>query len=144
MASVQPVEIKIFGMDQVELNELAKQVAGEIRKIDGIEDIFNGITIAGPTIELVPNHQELTRFNISPESFQYQVQTIMEGNIVGNILEKEQLTDIRMIYPNSTRNSLERLKNQFIFLPDGKLKPLSAFASIKVNEGVAEINRENL
>jgi multidrug efflux pump subunit AcrB len=29
-------------------------------------------------------------------------------------------------------------------LPDGKLKPLSAFASIKVNEGVAEINRENL
>jgi multidrug efflux pump subunit AcrB len=28
MASVQPIEIKIFGMDQVELNELAKQVAG--------------------------------------------------------------------------------------------------------------------
>ena len=144
MASVQPIEIKIFGTDQVELHALGKQVAGEIEKIDGIEDVFDGIIIAGPTVEFNPNQQELARFNISPESFQYQVQTIMEGNIVGNILEKEQLTDIRMIYPGSTKNSLERVKDQFIFLPDGKLKPISSFASIKIQEGVAEINRENL
>jgi multidrug efflux pump subunit AcrB len=106
--------------------------------------VFDGVIIAGPTVEFNPNQQELARFNISPESFQYQVQTFMEGNIVGNILEKEQLTDIRMIYPGSTKNSLERVKDQFIFLPDGKLKPISAFASIKIQEGVAEINRENL
>jgi Cu/Ag efflux pump CusA len=93
---------------------------------------------------MIPNEQELARYNISPASFQFQVQTMMEGNIVGNILEKEQLTNIRMIYPGSTKNSLERVKNQFIFLPDGKLKPLSAFAAFKVNDGVAEINRENL
>jgi CzcA family heavy metal efflux pump len=144
MASVQPIEIKIFGMDQVELNNLARQVAGEIEQIEGIADVFNGITIAGPTIELIPDHQELSRFNITPQSFQYQVQTIMEGNIVGSILEKEQLTDIRMIYPGSTKNSFARIKNQFIFLPDGKLKPLSSFASFKVYDGVAETNRENL
>jgi len=69
---------------------------------------------------------------------------MMEGNIVGNILEKEQLTDIRMVYPGSTTNSLERIKNQYIFMHDGKLKPLTAFAEIKTHEGVAEINRENL
>jgi CzcA family heavy metal efflux pump len=144
MASVQPIEIKIFGMNQVELNELAKQVAGEIEKIDGVADVFDGITIAGPTVELIPNQQELARYNISPASFQFQVQTIMEGNIVGTILEKEQLTDIRMIYPGSTENSVERVRKQFIFLPDGKLKPISAFAAINMREGVAEINRENL
>jgi CzcA family heavy metal efflux pump len=144
MASVQPIEIKIFGMNQVELNDLAKQVAGELEKIDGVEDVFDGITIAGPSIELIPDHQELARYNITPESFQYQVQTMMEGNIVAYIQEKEQLTDIRMIYPNSTKNSFERIKSQFIFLPDGKLKPLSAFSTYKVFEGVAEINRENL
>jgi Cu/Ag efflux pump CusA len=131
-------------MDRSELVELGKQVAGELEKINGIEDVFNGITIAGPTLELIPDQEKLARFNISPESFQYQVQTIMEGNIVGNIKEKEQLTDIRMIYPDSKKNSLERVKNQFIFLPDGKLKPISAFAAFKLREGVAEINRENL
>jgi CzcA family heavy metal efflux pump len=144
MESVKPIEIKIFGMNQAELNNLARQVTGEINKIDGIEDVFDGIIIAGPTIEILPNQQELSRFNITPESFQYQVQTIIEGNIVGTILEKEQLTEIRMIYPNSTKNSYERVKDQFIFLPDSKLKPLSAFASYRVIEGVAEITRENL
>ena len=144
MASVKPIEIKIFGMNQAELNDLAKQVAGEIEKIGGIEDVYDGITIAGPSVEFIPDQQKLARFNVSSESFQYQVQTIMEGNIVGSILEKEQLTGIRMIYPGSTRNSLERARNQFLFLPDGKLKPISAFTSIKVYEGVAEINRENL
>ena len=76
-----------------------KQVAGEIEKIEGIEDVFDGIIIAGPSVEFIPDQQKLARFNISPASFQFQVQTMMEGNIVGNILEKEQLTDIRMIYP---------------------------------------------
>jgi CzcA family heavy metal efflux pump len=144
MASVKPIEIKIFGMNQVELNDLAKQVAAEIEKIDGIEDVYDGITIAGPSVEFIPDQEKLARFNVSPESFQYQVQTIMEGNIVGSILEKEQLTGIRMIYPGSIKNSLERARNQFLFLPDGKLKPISTFTSIKVYEGVAEINRENL
>jgi Cu/Ag efflux pump CusA len=67
-----------------------------------------------------------------------------EGNIIGSVQEKEQLTGIRMIYPNSTKNSLERVKDQFIFLPDGRLKPITDFASYKLHEGVAEITRENL
>ena len=69
---------------------------------------------------------------------------MVEGNIIGSILEKEQMTAIRMIYPNSTKNSLENIKNQFVFLPDGKLKPLASLASIRLKEGVAEINRDNL
>lgn len=144
MASVQPIEIKIFGSDQKILNELAKQVAGEIESIEGIADIFDGIIIAGPSIEIIPDQQKLSQFNITPASFQYQLQTMVEGNIIGNILEKEQMTDIRMIYPNSTQNSLENIKNQFVFLPDGKLKPLATLSAIRLKEGVAEINRDNL
>jgi CzcA family heavy metal efflux pump len=144
MASVQPIEIKIFGNDQNELNELAKQVAGEVENIEGIADVFDGIIIAGPSIEIIPDQQKLAQFKISPSSFQYQLQTMVEGNIIGNILEKEQMTDIRMIYPNSTKNSLENIKGQLVFLPDAKLKPLSTLSSIRLKEGVAEINRDNL
>jgi CzcA family heavy metal efflux pump len=144
MASVKPIEIKIFGSDQNRLSELAKQVAGEIESIDGIADIFDGIIIAGPSIEIIPDQQKLAQFNISPASFQFQLKTMAEGNIIGNILEKEQMTDIRMIYPNSTENSLENIKNQVVFMPDGKLKPLASLSTISLKEGVAEINRDNL
>jgi Cu/Ag efflux pump CusA len=144
MASVQPIEIKIFGSDHKTLNELAKKVAGEVEKIEGVEDVFDGVIIAGPSIEVIPDQYKLSQFKISPSSFQFQLQTMVEGNIIGSILEKEQMTEIRMIYPNSTKNSLESIKNQFVFLPDGKLKPLTTFAAIGLKEGVAEINRDNL
>jgi Cu/Ag efflux pump CusA len=144
MESVQPIEIKIFGSNQEKLNELSSQVADEIEKINGIEDVFNGILIAGPTAEIVPDQQKLSQFNISPSSFQFQLQTLMEGNIVGSIPENEQLTNIRMIYPRSTENSLDRVRSQNIFMPDGKLRPLTGLAAFILSKGVAEFNRENL
>ena len=144
MASVQPIEIKIFGSDHQTLNDLAQKVAGEVEKIEGVEDVFDGVIIAGPSIEVVPDQEKLAQFKISPASFQFQLQTMVEGNIIGSILEKEQMTAIRMIYPNSTKNSLENIKKQFVFLPDGKLKPLSTLSTISLKEGVAEINRDNL
>lgn len=69
---------------------------------------------------------------------------MLEGNIVGNIPEKEQLTDIRMIYPYSTKSSFENIKDRFVFLPDGRLSPLAALVDFRLKEGVAEINRDNL
>jgi CzcA family heavy metal efflux pump len=144
MASVQPIEIKIFGSDHQMLNDLARKVTGEVEKIEGVEDVFDGIIIAGPSIEVIPDQQKLAQFKISPASFQFQLQTMTEGNMIGSILEKEQMTVIRMIYPYSTKNSLDNIKNRFVFLPDGKLKPLSTLSTISLKEGVAEINRDNL
>ena len=78
------------------------------------------LVIAGPTVEIIPDQQKLAQFNIPPVSFQYQLQTMAEGNIVGSVLEKEQMTNIRLIYPYSVQNSLESIKKQFVFLPDGQ------------------------
>ena len=144
MASVQPIEIKVLGTDQKELNDLGTRIADEIQEIEGIEDVFDGLIIAGPSIEIIPDQESLSRYGITPTSLQYQLQTSVEGNLVGNILEKEQLTEIRMIYPNSTRRTLQDLEQSLVFLPDGKLIPLSSVVSFRLSEGVAEINRDNL
>jgi multidrug efflux pump subunit AcrB len=53
MASIQPVEIKIFGNDQKKLQELSRQTSEIIADIPGIADPFDGIVIAG-TIHLSP------------------------------------------------------------------------------------------
>ncbi len=58
-------------------------------------------------------------------------------------LKKKQIVDIRMMEnPNSV--SINKLKHDFIFLNDGKLKPIDEFLDLVVNEGVAEIDRDNL
>ena len=77
-------------------------------------------------------------------NFQFQLQTQLEGSVIGSILEREQLTNIRMIYPNNKKTTIDKLKHSLIFLPDGKLKPITGLADINIKKGISEINRENL
>ncbi len=143
MASVQPVEIKIYGDDPKILSELADTTANLISNINGIADAFNGITIAGPSINLKPKVATLAQYGLTPDDFQFQMQTKVEGRVVGNILEKNRLVNIRMLEAPG-QVSYNSLKKNFIFLPDGKIKPIDEFANINVTKGVAEIDRENL
>ncbi len=144
MASVQPIEIKIHGDDQEKLHELAKKVAAEVSKIEGTADVFNGITIAGPSIEVKPDDRKLLQYGLTPANLQYQLQTQLEGNVIGSIPEREQYTDIRMVYPNHGTTNVLDLNRQFVFMPDGKQKPVTSFASIEIKQGAAEMIRENL
>ncbi len=144
MTSVQPVEVKIFGDNQKQLQDLSKQVAGVVSGVEGAADVFNGIVIAGPSVSIEPDYSKLAQFGITPVNLQYQLQTSMEGNIVGNILEKEQLSPVRIVYPNNRKMSVADIGNMQIFLPNGKLNPISSLASVTVNPGDAEVQRENL
>jgi Cu/Ag efflux pump CusA len=73
-----------------------------------------------------------------------QVQTALEGNVAGNIFENNREYPIRLIYPGSRYKSLNELKSLKIFLPNGQLKSLTDLATIDLNNGSAEIQRENL
>jgi multidrug efflux pump subunit AcrB len=142
--SVQPIEIKIFGNDQAILQDLSKQVKELVAKVDGTADVFNGIVIAGPSVSIEPNYVRLAQFGLTPAALQFQLQTSLEGNIVGTLPEKEQLSNIRMVYPGSRTLSVADIGRLQIFLPDGKLKPITDLATVTVKAGDAEIQRENL
>ena len=144
MTSVQPVAIKIFGNDAGTLNSLSAQVAEIINKVPGTADVFNGVVIAGPSVNVIPKFDKLSQYGISPASLQYQIQTNQEGNVVGTIFEKEQTPSIRIIDSGYKNHSVDQLNRLQIFLPSGKLKAISELATIQVNEGDAEIKRENL
>ena len=143
-SSVEPVEIKIFGNDHKKLQELSKQVSEVISTVKGTADVFDGIVIAGPSISIEPDYTRLAQFGITPANLQSQVQTSLEGNIVGTIFEKEQVNIIRTLYPGSRKISVTDLNKLQIFLPNGKLKTITELAAVKVNAGDAEIHRQNL
>ena len=143
MSSVQPIEVKIFGDDHRKLTEIAERVAGIVENTRGTADVFNGITIAGPELKLEPNIANLAQYQLTPSDFQFQMQTKIEGTVVGSILEKNQMVDIRML-EDIRGTSTHRLKSGFLFLNDGRLKPIDEFANLSVSGGVAEIERENL
>jgi Putative silver efflux pump len=49
-----------------------------------------------------------------------------------------------MVYPNSRALSVHDINKAMIFLPGGKLKPINQLANTRMNEGDAEIEREDL
>ena len=144
MSSTQPIEIKIYGDNLKILQNLARKVAEITENVEGTADVFDGITIAGPSINIEPENKKLALLGITPSDFQNQLQTQLEGVIVGSIYEKEQLTAVRMLYPDAANTSLEKIRQGYVFLPNGKLQPLSQLAHISVDAGSAEIERENL
>jgi CzcA family heavy metal efflux pump len=144
MTSVQPIEVKIFGDDQQKLHELSSQAAAIISGVKGTADVFNGVVIAGPSIRIIPGYARLAQFGITPAELQYQVQASLEGNVVGTMLEKEQLTNIRAVYPGSRQLSAADIQKMQVFLPGGKLTPITSLATIVIDSGEAEIQRENL
>jgi CzcA family heavy metal efflux pump len=144
MTSVQPIEVKIFGNDQKQLQVISKQVAELVSNIKGTADVFDGIVIAGPSISIEPNNVMLAQYGITPAGLQYQLQTALEGNIAGAVFDKQQFSSLRIVYPGNRKLSVDDIKKLQIFLPNGKLKPITDLAAIKLNAGDAEIEREDL
>jgi len=144
MSSVQPVEIKIFGDDNKKLQALSKQVADSIKTIEGTADVFDGIVVAGPMLKIMPKEEKLKQFGLNPADLQAQAQTYISGVVIGSIPEKEQLTDIRMIFPQNNRTPIEKIKNAKVCTATGDYIPVSQMADFTILSGVTEIERENL
>ena len=144
MSSVQPIEIKIFGSDHNKLLSLSKQAADSLRTIAGTADVFDGIVVVGPVMKVVPREGKLKQFGLTPSLLQEQISTYLDGTVVGTVPEKEQLTNIRMIFPVNDKTPLEAVKQVSICTSAGDYAPLSDFADFTVLSGVSEIQRENL
>ncbi len=144
MSSVQPIEIKIFGTDHEKLKELSKQIAQKVEQVEGTADVFDGIVVAGPMLKINPKEEILKQYGLSDTDLQNQIQTYLSGTISGAILEKEQLTNIRVLFPENYKTPINKLKEVKISTPEGNYFPLSTFANFSILQGVSEIERENL
>ena len=140
----EPIEIRIFGDDQQKLQALALQTERVLQKVNGVADILSGIIVDGPTVSITPDPEKLAMFNITPLDFQTQLKAYGEGIPVGQVQSGEQMLNIRIRFTDFRENSVERIRNQVIFAPDGSFRPLSYFASVELSKGDPEITREDL
>lgn len=143
MHSVQPVEIKIFGNDVSNLQNISKEISTLVEKINGTADVFNGIVLAGPTVNIQPDMNKLAMFGITPQDFQTQLQFALQGLPANTITDKENIYKVLMKYPGSRNMSVEALNSIPIFVQAGKLKPLQELAFVKIATGNSQIEREN-
>jgi len=144
MKSVQPIEIKIFGDNHDKLEELSKQVADSVDTVRGTADVFDGIIVSGPIVNIFPKEDIIKQFGLTASDIQTQTEIYLGGLVAGTIPEKEQFTDIRLIYPLNNKTPIEKIKQIKICTSSGDYLALDKFAGFSIHGGVAEIQRENL
>ena len=138
----QPIDVKIYGEDQNILQERARTAARLIRQIQGVEDVFDGITVAGPNLVIRANPDNLVRFGITAEGLQAEVQPALSGTVAGNMRIGERLYDLRVF--SGPRADVARLPSIPIQTPSGARVPLSVLARVSTGNPEVEIQRENL
>ncbi len=143
MSSTQPIEVKVFGNNQEKLQSLSKDISQIISHINGTADVFDGIVLSGPTVGIQPDFGSLAQFGISPANFQFQLQTALQGNVIGNLYDI-QLSPIRLIYPDSRKFKLTDISNLKIIRTNGTPIPIEGLAQVKIVKGTAQVERENL
>jgi CzcA family heavy metal efflux pump len=135
----QPIDVKIFGEDHVLLQQKARSAAEIIRKVRGVADVFDGIVIAGPALDIRVKSAEAARYGLTAEDIHGAVEPALTGTVAGDLRVGEKLYDLRVFARQDGPLSAIKIR-----IASGGLLPLAEVASITTGAPEAEINRDNL
>ncbi len=140
----QPVEVKIYGPDQAELQHLALHISGLLANIPGLIDINPGIVVSGGSINIHINPAKTALFGLTVSDVANQINTAMSGVVATTIPTADYSIGVRVTSPSTFKNNLETLGDLPIVTSSGKMIPLETIASFETINGQTEIDRENL
>ncbi len=137
----QPIDVKIFGSDPAVLAVKANQAARILEHVSGVEDVFNGLTIAGPALQVRVDPVSAARFGLNTQSVADEVEPAITGTVAGQVRIGDRMYDLRVLAADTT--PLGQLKIRAA-APSSSLIPLSSVATVSTGTPETEINRENL
>jgi len=143
--SPAPIEVKIFGPDINVLRDLSHQVGQRISAIHGVVDEFDGIVESGPQTEVHVDPVRAAEAGLSTDTITAAVTAALDGTDVGAVLKGEILEPIQVKYPGPPEPELDAqmLAAMPILNPSGQPVPLASVATVGVEPGLPDLNREN-
>lgn len=137
------VAISIYGDDLETLEELGGRVVNVISKVPGAADTKAEQVAGLPYLRVVIDRDAIARYGINASQVLDTVEAI-GGKQVGQVLEGQKRFFIQVRFSPEDRKSFENIKNIRVSNRNGQLIPLNQLADIRVEEGPAQISRENI
>jgi len=137
------VAINIYGDDLDTLKELGDKVVRSVSKVPGAADTKAEQVAGLPYMRVIINRDAIARYGINAEQVLNTVEA-MGGKVVGQVLEGQKRFFMQVRFMPEDREDLDRIKNIRVSDNNGRLIPLSQLADISVEEGPAQISRENI
>jgi CzcA family heavy metal efflux pump len=146
-SSPDPCVIKLFSENQNVLNDWATRVGDAIKKIPGVVDVENGIenTISGPARVFTVDPAVTARAGFTPQEVELDASAILDGEPASTpVVVNDRQYTIRVRFPDSTRATLDAIRNTPLVSSTGKTATLGTVSTITEIPGQTEIRRDNL
>ncbi|HEX5179080.1 MAG TPA: efflux RND transporter permease subunit [Gemmatimonadaceae bacterium] len=143
--AARPVEIKLFGAQLDALERYAKTLAEPMSKVDGIEDLYDGVSEPAAEMLLRVDGAEAARVGLTPAQVGSAVSASLLGVDAGQVHAGDRPIGVRVRAPDSVRYDPLRLGSLPVMTgATGRaIVPLSSLASVHAVDSRAELDREN-
>ena len=135
--------ITLFGEDLDELRRVGADIARVVSAVPGAADVKLEQTTGLPFLRVKIRRDEIARYGINAAQV-LDVVEAMGGRTVGEVLEGQRRFDIQVRFTPESRSDVERIRSLKVADPQGRMIPLSQLADIVIEEGPAQITRENI
>jgi cobalt-zinc-cadmium resistance protein CzcA len=111
--------IKIYGTDLEVLDQKAREVIDQLKKVRGVEDAGILKELGQPTLNIQIDRERAARYGINMSDVQTVVANAIGGAAVTNLLEDEKTFGIAIRLNEGSRNDMADISHLLVEAPDG-------------------------
>lgn len=137
------VAIKLFGNDLADLRNNASKIKQIISEVPGVVDVQIEKQVLVPQLMIRLDRGAIQQYGLQVGKVAEDLEVFYNGKVVSQILDGQKTFDLVLRTDDSTRNSVDAIRNTQISLPDGSLIPLQQIAKIEFENGINSIYHEN-
>ena len=137
------IDIKVRGFDLNRMNEIAYQVVGRMKNINGLTNIRVGTQITKPEYQIQVDRIRLADLGISAQSISNSVKNLIDGAVASEFRDQGKYYNIRVMSPEQKMKSKQDIEDLSVDVSGSEEIPLRAIAQVLPRFGPVEIDRED-
>ncbi|MGD1712808.1 efflux RND transporter permease subunit [Dapis sp. BLCC M172] len=148
-----PVEMRIYGPNLNRLQELGEQARSILVQVPNVIHTRDTLSEIRPQLKLQVNEEEVRLAGLDHASLSQQLQSLLEGNLGGSIVEDTEELPVRVRVSNAQRGDLSKITSLDLQPTNSSLNqnqfsatntiPLSALAKVELKPEFSLVKRRN-
>lgn len=136
------VGVKIFGQNLDTLYQLARTIAGDLKGIKGVVDLYPEQLTGGKYLNIRVKKEAIGRYGLTTDDVNMIVESALGGMNVSQTVEGRERFSINVRLAQDWRSSIDDIKRTLVQTRNGPV-PLSDVADVSIEDGPPMINSEN-
>ncbi len=137
------VAVSIYGEDLAALKSAGDDLVRILSTVPGAADVKAEQSAGLPVLRVQIDRDRIARYGINVSDVLDAV-AAMGGRRVGEVFEGQRRFALQVRYREDARSSIDAIRQIPIAAPSGALIPLGQLATLSVEEGPAQINRDRI